>query len=94
MISNTTQAILALADTLPGGREAFLAEIAPIVGDKIYFSAESVAERYDVSLSCVKKWRESGKLKPSLKVGEGTARYSLADLIGFEQANGSGKERA
>ena len=28
MISNTTQAILALADTLPGGREAFLAEIA------------------------------------------------------------------
>lgn len=84
----TTVAILALADSLPGGRNALLQDLAPLVGDKLYFSPEAVAKRYDVSLSCVKTWRAKGLLTPSMKIPGGTARYTLADLMQFESSTG------
>lgn len=84
----TTVAILALADALPGGREALLKDLAPLCGDKLYFSPEAVARRYDVSLSCVKMWRRKGLLTPSMKIPGGTARYTLADLMQFESSTG------
>lgn len=84
----TTVAILALADSLPGGRNALLQDLAPLVGDKLYFSPEAVAKRYDVSLSCIKTWRAKGLLTPSMKIPGGTARYTLADLMLFESSTG------
>ena len=84
----TTVAILALADALPGERETLLKDLAPLCGDKLYFSPEAVARRYDVSLSCVKMWRRKGLLTPSMKIPGGTARYTLADLMQFESSTG------
>lgn len=84
----TTVAILALADALPGGRNALLQDLAPLCGDKVYFSPEAVARRYDVSLSCVKTWRSKGLLIPSMKIPGGTARYTLSDLMKFESSTG------
>ena len=84
----TTVAILSLSDALPGGREAFLKDLAPLCGDKLYFSPEAVAKRYDVSLSCVKMWRSKGLLTPSMKIPGGTARYTLSDLMKFETSTG------
>lgn len=84
----TTIAILSLTDTLPGGRDAILNDLAPLLASKMYFSAEAVAIRYEVSLSCVKTWRGKGLLVPSLKIDNGTARYTLADLIDFEKKSG------
>lgn len=84
----TTLAILALADALPGGRESLLNDLAPLCGTKVYYSPEAVAQRYDVSLSCVKAWRAKGMLVPSVKIPGGTARYTLADLIKFESLTG------
>ena len=84
-----TTAILALADaTVPGGREALLDDLAQLLADRKYYSAEKVAERYDVSLSCVKVWRGKGLLVPSMKIPGGTARYTLADLEKFETISG------
>jgi|GEM_PF-5995098 len=84
----TTVAILALADALPGGRTALLKDLAPLCGDKVYFSPEAVASRYDVSLSCVKMWRSKGLLVPSMKIPGGTSRYTLTDLMKFELSTG------
>ncbi len=81
----TTAAILALADAvIPGGREALLADLLPMMAKERFFSAEDVAERYHVSLSCVKQWRQSGLIKPSMVITAGTVRYSLLDLKRFE----------
>lgn len=84
----STMAILALTEALPGGRAEFLKDMAPLVADKIYFSPEAVAKRYDVTVSCVKSWRAKGILVPSMKIPGGTARYTLGDLIKFEQVTG------
>lgn len=84
----TTIALLNLADALPGGRAAILEDIAPLISDKVFFSPEAVAKRYDVSLSCVKTWRAKGLLIPSMKIPGGTARYTLADLADFEKRAG------
>lgn len=83
----TTLAILNLIDSLPGGRNAFLYDIAPLCADKVFLSAESVALRYDVSLSCVRSWSSKGILVPSMKIPGGTARYTLDDLAKFEEEN-------
>lgn len=84
----TTSAILNLLDTLPQGRSSILSDLAPQISDKVFFSPEAVAKRYDVSLSCVKTWRAKGLLIPSMKIPGGTARYTLADLAAFEKRAG------
>lgn len=84
----TTAAILTMADALPGGREQLLNDLMPLMAEKIFFSAESVAKRYDVSIPTVKVWRSKKLLIPSLKIAGGTARYTLADLHRFEQLAG------
>ena len=71
----TTLSILALADAL-GIREQLLEDLRELVAEKVYFSPEKVAERYEVSLSAVKKWRADGLLIPSFKVSGGTCRYN------------------
>lgn len=86
----TSAAILTMADALPGGREQLLNDLMPLMAEKIFFSPEAVAKRYDVSLPTVKVWKAKGLLSPSLKIPGGTARYTLADLHKFE--NLSGKE--
>ena len=88
----TTAAILVMCDSLPGGREQLLNDLIPLMADKIYFSHEAIARRYDVSLSAVKVWRSKNLLTPSLKIPGGTARYTLADLHRFEEL--SGREEA
>lgn len=84
-----TLAMLTLADaTLPGGRNQLIDELLPLLAEKKYFSAETVARRYDVSLSCVKSWAAKRLLTPSFKIPGGTARYTLADLHAFEKLSG------
>ena len=84
-----TIALLNYVDaTFPGGRAAFFEDVAPLLVDKVFFSPESLAKRYDVSLSCIKTWRAKGLLIPSMKIPEGTTRYTLADLVDFEKRAG------
>ena len=84
-----TAAILNLADAvLKGGRQALIAELADELATRKYYTADAVAERYSVSKEAVKKWRENGMLTPSLRISNGTVRYSLADLERFERAYG------
>ena len=88
----TTAAILTMCDSLPGGREQLLNDLMPLMAEKIYFSPEAIARRYDVSLAAVKVWRSKGLLAPSLKIPGGTARYTLADLHRFETISGRKEE--
>ena len=88
----TTAAVLALCDTFPGGREQLIEDLLPIIAERKFFSAEKVAERYDMSLACVKVWRAKGLLVPSMKIPGGTARYTLADLAEFEKLSGRKEE--
>lgn len=84
-----TAIILQIADAaLEGGRQQLFREIAPLMQQEIFLSAASVAKRYDVSLQTVKHWRREGKLTPSLKIKDGTARYTLADLEKFQEITG------
>lgn len=84
-----TLAILNLADALlKGGRQTLIAELADDLATRKYYTTEAVAERYSVSKEAVKKWRENGILVPSLRISNGTVRYSLADLQKFEQTYG------
>ncbi len=83
----TSLALLQLADSF-GMREQFLEDIKPLVAERLHFSPERVAERYDVSLSSIKSWRAQGLLTPSLKIPGGTARYTLKDLMEFESRTG------
>lgn len=88
-MKSNTLAILTLADAVfPGGRAELLDDLMPLCRDKVYFSPEAVAKRYDVSLSCVKVWRAKGLLVPSLKIPGGSVRYTLLDLANFEQSSG------
>lgn len=83
------QAILNLADAvLKGGRQALISELADDLAARKFYTADAVAERYSVSKEAVKKWRENGTLVPSLRISNGTVRYSLADLQKFEQTYG------
>lgn len=85
----STLAILNLADQLiKGGRQALIADIATEISTRKYLTTDAVAERYSVSKECVRKWRESGVLMPSLKISNGTVRYSLSDLEKFEAVYG------
>lgn len=88
----TTAAILTMCDSLPGGREQLLNDLTPLLADKVFFSPEAIAKRYDVSLATVKVWRSKNLLTPSLKVPGGTARYTLADLHRFEEISGRKEE--
>lgn len=84
-----TIAFLNLADAvLKGGRQALIAELADELSARKYLTTDAVAERYSVSKECVRKWRETGVLMPSLRISNGTVRYSLADLQKFEAAYG------
>lgn len=87
----TTQHILSLADELPGGRESFLDDIAHLLADRQYFSPDDLAARYRVSLSTIKHWKATGLITPSLKIDNGTSRYTLEDLAKFEQQKGEKK---
>ena len=86
-----TQHILSLADELPGGRESFLDDIAHLLADRQYFSPDDLAERYRVSLSTIKHWKSIGLITPSLKIDNGTSRYTLEDLARLEQQKGERK---
>ncbi len=83
----TSLALLQLADSL-GMRDQFLEDIKPLVAERLHYSPERVAERYDVSLSSIKSWRAKGLLTPSLKIPDGTARYTLKDFMEFERKTG------
>ena len=84
-----TLTVLQVADlVVPGGRNAFLDDIVPLVASKRFFSTEDVAERYSVSIPTVKNWRASGRLVPTLKIPGGSVRYTLADLVQFEKQTG------
>ena len=88
-MNTTTQTLLTVADLIvPGGRAAFLEDLVPLVADKKFFSTEEVAERYRVSVSTVKHWRDVGMIVPTLKIPGGSVRYTLADLQKFEQETG------
>ena len=92
-MNQQTLAILNLADQLiKGGRQALIADLADELATRRYLTTQEVADRYSVTQACVKKWREGGVLLPSLRIGNGTVRYSLADLQKFETACGR-KER-
>ena len=84
-----TAALLLFADaTIPGGREALLEDLVPLLADRRFYSMAEVAKRYSVSERAVKGWRQEGKLIPSLKIPGGTVRFSLADLLKFETETG------
>jgi len=88
-MTSQTLAILNLADQLvKGGRQALIQDLADELATRKFLTTEDVAERYAVSKACVKNWRETGILKPSLRIWNGTVRYSLADLQQFERTYG------
>lgn len=84
-----TAAILNLADAvLKGGRQSLIADLVDELAARKYYTTEDVAQRYAVSKDCIKKWRENGTLTPSLRIENGTVRYSLKDLQLFEAKYG------
>jgi len=88
-MTSQTSAILNLADQLiKGGRQALIADLVDELAARKYYATKDVAERYAVSVDCIKKWRENGTLTPSLRIENGTVRYSLADLQKFEEKYG------
>jgi len=88
-MTTQTAAILNLADAvLKGGRQALIADLVDELAARKYYGTKEVAERYAVSPDCIKKWRENGTLTPSLRIENGTVRYSLKDLQLFEEKYG------
>ena len=89
-----TAAILNLADQLiKGGRQALIADLLDELAPRKFYATKDLAERYSVSVDCIKKWRENGTLTPSLRIENGTVRYSLADLQKFEEKYGKEAKR-
>ena len=83
----TTLTILNVADLIvPGGRAAFLADIAPLTAAQKFFTTGDVAKRYRVSILTVKEWRQGGRLVSTLRSRE---LYALADLQRFENEVGT-----
>ena len=88
-----TLAMLVLADSVfPKGREEFIRDLIPSLALKKFLTIEDIAERYQVSISAVKTWIAAGKLVPALKIPGGTARYTLADVLNFENKYRKEKE--
>ena len=88
-----TLAILNLADTAyPGGREELLSDLLPLLTNRKFFTMKDLAERYAVSLTCIKKWRQDGKLTNSVHLTDGAVRFTLADLENFEKLTGKKEE--
>lgn len=88
-ISANLLIIFQIADTMPGyGKEMLLSEVKPFVREKIYFKQQEIADRFKVTLDCVKQWCKAKKLQHSLKVPGGTIRYTLADVEQFEELTG------
>lgn len=82
----TTLTMLNVADAIfPGGRAAFIADIAPLAAAQRFFTTGDVAKRYRVSILAVKNWRRWGRLVSTLKNPE---RYTIADLQRFENEVG------
>ena len=47
-------------------------------------TTKDVADRFQVSLSTVKRWIKNGKLK-TVRLSEGTVRFRLAEIIKLEE---------
>ena len=81
-----TVIILNMVDAWPGlGREAFLADLEPLIMQKKYFSTEELSARYGVTIQTLKNWENAGELVPDLRVGKGCVRYSAAVVADFEK---------
>ena len=82
-----TISILNLVDSLPMGRKGFFQDLAPLLVEEKFYTAEAVAERYSVTEQTVRNWARDKKLVPTIKVGGGCLRYSASDLAEFEKNN-------
>lgn len=86
---NLIPTFLMLANEIPGYSAAkFLQEVRGWVKDDIFYSQQEIAEKYGVSLQCVKKWCADGDLKASFKRPNGTVRYRESDLLELENSRG------
>ena len=50
----------------------------------LYLSVQQVAERYGVSTDTIWRWVRNGTFPKRYKLGSGTTRWRLADLIEHE----------
>jgi hypothetical protein len=88
-----TLAILNLLDTFGMQRKDFFADLAPLLVEEKFYTAEDVAARYSVTEQTVRNWAKDKKLVPTIKVGGGCLRYSASDLAEFEKKHpGSGEK--
>lgn len=93
-MNNITISILNHADSIPDyGRDKLIEDIIPLVGHKIFLTQEQIAERYQVSTSTVKSWCAKRWLTAGFKLPNGTARYSMADILKFEEKLGRKEEK-
>lgn len=83
-----TVALLALADAIiPGGRQELLKDLRTLINADRFYTPHQVAEMFGLSLSAVRNWAATGKLVPSIKVDNGTVRYTQKDIDRFVANN-------
>jgi predicted DNA-binding transcriptional regulator AlpA len=83
-----TVALLALADAIiPGGRQELLKDLRPLLNADRFYTPHQIAEMFGMSLSTVRNWSTTGKLVPSIKVDNGTVRYTQEDIDRFVDNN-------
>jgi predicted site-specific integrase-resolvase len=59
-------------------------------------TTSELAERWGVSTTVLQKWRARGTGPAYIKIGKsakGTVRYSLADIVAYEQRQRSGTDK-
>lgn len=56
----------------------------PLSPDTLYLSVDDVAARFSVSTDTIWRWTRLGKFPKPVKIGAGTARWWMSDLLAFE----------
>ncbi len=64
--------------------------MSPDTDVRRYLSVASVARRYDVCVSTVWRWVKSRQFPTSVKISNGTTRWRIADLDGYDAGLGGG----
>lgn len=51
----------------------------------VYLSVKQVAERLGVSTDTILRWKRSGHFPSAVRLGPGTTRWRLSDVLAYEQ---------
>lgn len=56
----------------------------PLSPETLYLSVDDVAARFSVSTDTIWRWTRLGKFPKPVKIGAGTTRWRMSDLLAFE----------